>query len=1079
MAIPTKKEMSDSFDSATFGRGETYFSDDRVSNISVEAIDDDYVIIRSQVKGSGYSYTVEVSIENAGTYHTDIIGDCSCPVRYNCKHAVATCLAYQAYKPSDSTGSEDAAGVWLNNLVVASQGADHLTSGHHEFLAYLLDKSEQSGQMEVRLVECKVGKNGRLTKGRKISGYGGHSDNVFASPADNHIASLLSAMDPKSAMRSNANKLHGEIGAICLQAMGKTGRCFWQDTTNSPISKGSSRSLDLNWTEAADETHRLKMSTEPNAMLLDVSPPMYFDIKESRFGEITDPGFNEHEWHLLLNAPAVSATRVKMFSQQLVTAFPDSRIPPPQAIQKNVVRGITPVPCLNLRSEKSASSIPANHQAVMFFRYDDWIPPVEPALPVYHFAADGEIVSLSRDLLLEKSFIDELTKHGLVSQKNNEGHLVWSPGDESPLAQTEVWRKFLSDVVPTLEAKSWQVKFEENFSLEFVEADAWKVEVEADNDWFELGFDLNVGGQKVELLPLMTRLFQEYNLEELPEVISMPMDDGRYLQLPIDQIRPVYNILHELFEQTLSASTPLARFGRFDAVRLAELEDSLGSSLEWQGGEKLRMVGAKLKNFQGIEAIAIPKSANVELREYQQQGVDWLQFLREYQFNGILADDMGLGKTVQALIHLQIEKDEGRLDRPCLIIAPTSLMSNWRREAERFTPNLKVLTLQGSQRHARFTDINEHDIVLSTYPLVVRDQDVLLAEQYHYVILDEAQVIKNPRAKVSKMVRMLNARHRLCLTGTPMENHLGELWALFDFLMPGFLGDMATFSKRFRTPIEKHGDDDQQQVLAKRVAPFMLRRRKNEVVTELPAKTEMVRMVTFEPAQAALYESIRLSMEKRVREVVAAKGFARSHITILDALLKLRQTCCDPRLLKLDEAKKVQQSAKLELLLEMLEEMLSEGRRILVFSQFTQMLGLIENELNDKGVGYTKLTGQTRNRDAAIESFKSGEVDLFLISLKAGGVGLNLTEADTIIHYDPWWNPATMNQATDRAHRIGQDKPVFVYKLITENTLEEKIVAMQARKQTLTDGIYQNVDAEERFDVTLNDLETLLLPQGI
>ena len=294
--------------------------------------------------------------------------------------------------------------------------------------------------------------------------------------------------------------------------------------------------------------------------------------------------------------------------------------------------------------------------------------------------------------------------------------------------------------------------------------------------------------------------------------------------------------------------------------------------------------------------------------------------------------------------------------------------------------------------------------------------------------------------------------------------------------MPGFLGNNAHFKKRYRTPIEVHGDDQQRSSLSNRVAPFMLRRRKQDVVTELPPKTEIIRSVPLHPKQAALYESIRLTMEEKIRQAISQKGLARSHITILDALLKLRQTCCDPRTLSLKEAQKVNESAKLDLLMEILPEQLEEGRRILLFSQFTRMLALIEAELKSRNIGYSKLTGQTRKRDEAIDLFKSGAVDVFLISLKAGGVGLNLTEADTVIIYDPWWNPATENQATDRSHRIGQDKPVFVYKLITENTVEEKILAMQERKRDLADSIYQDGNSQEGIKLTADDLTALFEP---
>jgi len=359
---------------------------------------------------------------------------------------------------------------------------------------------------------------------------------------------------------------------------------------------------------------------------------------------------------------------------------------------------------------------------------------------------------------------------------------------------------------------------------------------------------------------------------------------------------------------------------------------------------------------------------------------------------------------------------------------------------------------------------------------LVRDEQVLLDVEYHTLVLDEAQTVKNPKAKAAKMIRRIRTDHRLCLTGTPMENHLGELWSLFDFLMPGFLGDTRQFNALFRTPIEKHGDSERRLRLVDRISPFMLRRTKSEVVKELPEKTEIIHTISLDKKQATLYESVRISMEEKVRQTIASKGLARSHITILDALLKLRQVCCDPRLLPLKQAQTINQSAKLELLMQILPEMVEEGRRILLFSQFTKMLGFIETELISQNISYTKLTGQTRDRDAAIERFKQGEANVFLISLKAGGVGLNLTEADTVIHYDPWWNPAVENQATDRAHRIGQSKSVFVYKLVVENSVEEKIVAMQQKKQALAQGVYRQGKEEDAFTITADAMQQLFAP---
>jgi SNF2 family DNA or RNA helicase len=413
------------------------------------------------------------------------------------------------------------------------------------------------------------------------------------------------------------------------------------------------------------------------------------------------------------------------------------------------------------------------------------------------------------------------------------------------------------------------------------------------------------------------------------------------------------------------------------------------------------------------------------------------------------------------------------MDRPALVVAPTSVLINWRREAERFVPDLKVLTLHGLDRKSRFGEIAGHDLVLTTYPLLARDHAILQAQHWHVVVLDEAQVIKNPDAATTQLVFELEARHRLCLTGTPLENHLGEVWSLFAFLSPGFLGDRQSFKRQWRTPIEKRGDADRRRLLARRVRPFLLRRTKTEVATELPPKTEIVEQIEMEAAQRDFYESIRLSMHAKVQAAIAAKGLARSRIVVLDALLKLRQACCDPRLLKLQGAAAGRaRSAKLDRLMEMLPELIDEGRHVLLFSQFTSMLALIEEALRAAAIRYVLLTGDTRDRETPIRRFQGGEVPLFLISLKAGGLGLNLTAADTVIHYDPWWNPAVEDQATDRAHRLGQDKPVFVHKLVMLASIEEKIEALKTHKRNLSAGLF-NPDAGSTLDMTEADIDNL------
>jgi SNF2 family DNA or RNA helicase len=447
---------------------------------------------------------------------------------------------------------------------------------------------------------------------------------------------------------------------------------------------------------------------------------------------------------------------------------------------------------------------------------------------------------------------------------------------------------------------------------------------------------------------------------------------------------------------------------------------------------------------------------------------------------------MGLGKTVQTLAHLAIEKQAGRLRKPSLIVAPVSVLGNWQQEIRRFAPQLQLLTLHGAKRKSYFASIAGTDIVLIGYPALVLDSDSLLTQEFCFVILDEAQTIKNPQAKVSQVARALRSEHRLCLTGTPMENHLGELWSLFDFVQPGLLGERQPFQRQYRTPIENNGDTQRAAALSRRIQPFLLRRTKDAVARDLPPKVQIIEPIELDERQRDFYDGIRLGQHRRVQEAIQHQGLARSQITVLDALLKLRQACCDPRLVKRatqdDPAPAPAEaqlpdapSAKLDWLRTTLPELIAEGRRILLFSQFTSMLSLIEALVQELGIPYCLLTGETLNRTELVDQFQTGQVPLFLISLKAGGTGLNLTAADTIIHYDPWWNPAVEAQATDRAHRIGQTKTVFVYKLIARGTVEEKIMQLQAEKDALVTQLYtENNAAPTRL--SSEDLESLFAP---
>ncbi|MFB9993046.1 DEAD/DEAH box helicase [Deinococcus oregonensis] len=706
-------------------------------------------------------------------------------------------------------------------------------------------------------------------------------------------------------------------------------------------------------------------------------------------------------------------------------------------------------------------------------------------LPVPTVYRDGILTRVPRDPAAEKQATRALSRAGFATMQDVYGEEYAVPRelrDHLTLGDDESWLEFMRGGRADLEARGFTIHIHPDFPLAVAEISDWYGETEdgGSNGWFTLDLGIVVDGERVSLIPVLADLiarqpdlFTVEALNELKddETIYAALGDGRRVALPAGRVRAILSVLVELNLRDIPDG-PL-RLPLLDAARLAQLEGALQA--RWVGAERLLELGRKLRDFGGIQPVEPPAGLNAELRPYQLQGLAWLQFLREYELGGILADDMGLGKTVQTLAHLLTEKAAGRADRPSMVVAPTSVIGNWQAEAARFAPGLRVLTLHGKDRRSEFGRIPDADLILTTYPLLPRDVELLNGHAFHLLILDEAQNIKNSKTAAAKAAGSLDARHRLCLTGTPLENHLGELWSQFNFLSPGLLHDERTFRELYRTPIEKKGDPHRRAALAARVRPFILRREKRDVARELPPKTEIPVRVTLDGDQRDLYETVRVTMESRVREELQARGLARSTIAILDALLKLRQAVTDPRLVKLEAARKVKGNAKLDWLESNLPQMIEEGRRVLIFSGFATLLGHLEDTLKARNIPYSKITGQTQKRQEQIDAFQSGETHVFLITLKAGGVGLNLTAADTVIHYDPWWNPAAEDQATDRAYRIGQDKPVFVYKLIAAGSVEERILDLQARKAALARGILDG-GLSDATQLTTQDLDRLFAP---
>jgi superfamily II DNA or RNA helicase len=1005
---------------------------------------------------------------------------------------------------------------WIDSLARLEQTeTEDYPADIHQRLVYVLETEQRAigvPRLMVRPTSVRLLKDGQFSDKTSIfNAENASQPNAakFLRPSDRAILKRLHAMRSVYGPLASGTALVGEDGVAALEAMIATGRCRWGSVDGIVVTQGRPRHGRLVWRLADDGSQYPDFALEesPEARVLQLAPPWYVEPAAAIMGPV-ETGFAGRIAAGVLAAPPVPASQGKLLRAAIARRLPALAMIEPPELEPPQQLVALPVPCLRLTTRdvrrptvfgwNGAPVFWGEPQPVpiarLFFRYKSIEINATDVRDRPTFARDGRIVDVVRDRSAEQraaarlsdsgfAEVSTLSPFGLPTTAERSRDFMLDDGEDGA-----GWVDVLYHELPALRADGWEIDTAADFPVHLVRADG---DVAADIhegtgiDWFELDLGVLVDGHRIDLVPVLLAAIAKptFSIGALSQEsdddapLYLPLGDGRTLALPMARLRPIITMLHELFTAgVVDAKAKRIGLSLREAASLTACEAANGQAgVVWRGGERLRELGRQLRETGSIPRAQLPSSFTATLRPYQARGVDWLQFLRVAGLGGVLADDMGLGKTVQALAYLAIEKASGRMDRPALVVAPTSVLANWQREAERFAPDLRVLLLHGLDRKTRFGDIAAHDLVLTTYPLLARDHATLQAQPWHAVVLDEAQTIKNPGAATTQLAFALEARHRIGLTGTPLENHLGEVWSLFAFLSPGFLGDRQSFKRQWRTPIEKHGDAGRRQLLARRIRPFLLRRTKTEVAAELPPKTEIVETIEMDGGQRDLYESIRLTMHARVRAAIAAKGLARSRITVLDALLKLRQICCDPRLLKVKNAPASRaNSAKLDRLMEMVPQLIEEGRRVLLFSQFTSMLALIEEALPAAHVPYVLLTGDTRDRETPIKQFQSGKVPLFLISLKAGGLGLNLTAADTVIHYDPWWNPAVEDQATDRAHRLGQDKPVFVHKLVMRGSIEEKIEALKSRKRELAASLF-NPDAASTLELTEADINDLFV----
>ena len=721
----------------------------------------------------------------------------------------------------------------------------------------------------------------------------------------------------------------------------------------------------------------------------------------------------------------------------------ETRVPPPELVETMRLEEIVarPRPCLTLRSPRQNWGLAADKLlGELEFDYDGAIIPAGRTTPLAVSTELGLVIR--RDPRTESSADIKLFELGFREAKDPR----LDPGT------LELPAKRMGQVTKDLVQAGWRVEAEGKLIRP---AGEFKLALSTGIDWFDLDGGIDYGGQSVSLPELLSAARRGDTMIEL--------GDGSMGMLPDEWLKK-YSMLADL---------GLAENGalRFNASQAGVLDALLANQPEIQVDAAFEKVRENLRQFEGVIALDSPPGFHGELRPYQREGLGWLDYLQRFGFGGILADDMGLGKTIQVLALLQRRRYRRQAKGPSLAVVPRSLVFNWLQEAAKFTPRLKLLDYTGSNRHGLRERFAEYDLIVTTYGTLRTDIAELTNFEFDYVMLDEAQAIKNADSQSAKAARLLRARHRLAISGTPIENHIGELWSIFEFLNPGMLGSDTVFKRFVNAGSGANLDATDRNLLAKALRPFILRRTKSQVVKDLPEKTEQTLYCDMEAEQRRCYDELRVHYRDALLRKDAAE-LNRSKIEVLEALLRLRQAACHPGLI--NPALVVEPSAKLEMLLPSIIEVVEEGHKVLVFSQFTSFLAIVRDRLDQEKLVYEYLDGRTRNRAAKVDRFQTDpECPIFLISLKAGGLGLNLTAAEYVYLLDPWWNPAVEAQAIDRSHRIGQTQNVFAYRLICRGTVEEKILDLQQKKRDIADAIL-NADNRVISTLTREDLEFLL-----
>jgi hypothetical protein len=1101
-----KAKFSHEFRPQIRDRGHAYF---RTNSVNILAHSDSHV--EARVKG-GATYLVRLTVSRASL---DVA--CTCPYfekGEECKHVWATMLAADSHQylsrvdllpklrlhfdeaaveelresakklPSEAKPKPEP--VWQRQLSLITNNAQ--TRGLRDWsdgreIFYCIDPD---GYYMGDYLSLELGIRERKNNGdwSKIKSHRIQKSAIatLKDPADREILAILSGASSGYFPSYDNNfpsiptrfTISTALQKVLLPLLCQTGRCVVR------VKEKNTDALPVKWDDGAswqfclavqrDEPHNeyeirglLRRDQEQmevtSTVLITESILIASDLRASLFDSKSARawiGLMRHNKEL-----RVPADQSDQLISQLANSPGDFNLVLPEELEFKRTPGALSHSHLILRKPKYAFRENSPLEAEVLFHYDEIkIDAFDPRAGVYE---PKERLFLKRDREAEGSALAELGKLGFKTILDYESK-----------QRLQLSAKKLPQAVRALIEKGWKVEAEGKL---YRNPGSSSFSVSSGIDWFELHGSLDFGdGLQVKLPALLSALRRGESM--------IALGDGSFGLLPQEWLEK-YGLLASLGEV---ADDHL----RFKQTQTGVLDALLAARPEITCDETFARVRQEWQNFRGISPVLEPRGFVGTLRDYQREGLGWFEFLQRFKFGGCLADDMGLGKTVQVLALLESRRngqEQGQeagagngartAAAPSLVVVPRSLIFNWQQEAARFTPNLRLLIHTGAERTKGSTHFENYDLILTTYGTLRRDAVHFQDFEFDFVILDEAQAIKNAKTESAKAARLLKGKHRLALSGTPVENHLGELWSLFEFLNPGMLGTASVF--QLSTSGARVPDEETRKLLSRALRPFLLRRTKQQVAKELPEKLEQTIYCEMSDSQRRQYNELRDFYRASLLKEIESVGIKRAKIQILEALLRLRQAACHPGLIKGSNAgdesirpSDDEASAKLSVLLTQLGEVTEEGHKALVFSQFTSFLKIVRQRLDEEGIAYEYLDGKTRDRQAPVERFQSDpNCKLFLISLKAGGQGLNLTAAEYVFLLDPWWNPAVESQAIDRAHRIGQSRRVFAYRLITRDTVEEKVLALQATKRDLADAII-NADNSVLRNITGDDLMLLL-----